>query len=59
MAARRAPDSTHYIVRRVQERRTKPRLPDPAAAAGFSEQDLDRMFKETPARLVDLPMECK
>jgi hypothetical protein len=22
-------------------------------------QDLDRMFKETPARLVDLPMECK
>ena len=25
-------------------------------AAGFSEQDLDRMFKETPARLVGLPI---
>ena len=24
-------------------------------AAGFSEQDLNRMFKETPARLVGLP----
>ena len=24
-------------------------------AAGFSEQDLNRMFKETPARLVNLP----
>ena len=26
-------------------------------AAGFSEQDLNRMFKETPARLVGLPVE--
>jgi hypothetical protein len=28
-------------------------------AAGFSEQDLNRMFKEAPARLVGLPMESK
>ena len=26
-------------------------------AAGFSEQDLNRMFKETPARLVGLPVQ--
>jgi len=26
-------------------------------AAGFSEQDLNRMFKETPARLVGLPIQ--
>ena len=25
-------------------------------AAGFSEQDLKRMFKDTPARLVGLPI---
>ena len=25
--------------------------------AGFSEQDLNRMFKETPARLVGLPIQ--
>jgi hypothetical protein len=28
-------------------------------AAGFSEQDLNRMFKETPASSVGLPMESK
>jgi hypothetical protein len=28
-------------------------------AAGFSQQDLNRMFKETAARLVGLPMESK
>jgi len=26
-------------------------------AAGFSEQDLNRMFKQTPARLVGLPIQ--